>query len=53
MVRLSKKTRDRSVSYKRPKASGQKTTASTACVKTHQNAIDGEQAKSVFIPKIA
>lgn len=53
MVRLSKKTRDRSVNYKRPKVSGKKTTASTACVKIHQNAIESEQAKSVFIPKIA
>lgn len=53
MVRLSKPTRDRSVSYKRPRVSGPKTTAPTACIKSHKNAIEGEQAKFVFIPKIA
>lgn len=53
MVRLSKKTRDRSVSFKRPKLSGAKTTAQTNVVKTHLNALVGEQSKCVFIPKIA
>lgn len=51
MVRLSKKTRDRSVSFKRPKLSGNKV-VSQQKVKTHANALTGELAQGMFIPKI-
>lgn len=54
MVRLSKQTRRRSVNFKRPKASG-KTIAPTMAknsFKPHQNAVQGDVAMNVFIPKI-
>lgn len=52
MVRLSKKTRDRSVSYKRPKPSG-KMIVSQNKVKEHANAFAGELSQGMFVPKIA
>jgi len=51
MVRLSKKTRDRSVSYKRPRLSGKKI-ASQQKIKEHKNGISGELSQGMFIPKI-
>lgn len=57
MVRLSKKTRDRSVSPRRPKVrmakSGPKKDALKKGFKEHANALTGTQsALSVFIPKL-
>jgi hypothetical protein len=56
MVRLSKQTRRRQVSHKRPKAPVKKTgplkDALPAGYKPHTNAVEGELAKTVFIPKI-
>lgn len=57
MVRLSKKTRDRSVSPRRPKASlgktGPKKDALKKGFKEHANALTGSQvAQSAFIPKL-
>jgi len=56
MVRLSKQERRRQVSHKRPKAPAQKTgplkDTLPAGYKPHVNAVEGELAKSVFIPKI-
>jgi hypothetical protein len=57
MVRLSKKTRDRSVSRKRPTKAGVKTgtkkDALPSGYKAHMNAISGEIAQGMFIPKLS
>ncbi|MBS0654635.1 MAG: hypothetical protein JSR46_02560 [Verrucomicrobia bacterium] len=57
MVRLSKKTRDRSVSRKRPKRPGVKTGAKKEALpsgfKEHINAISGTIAEGAFIPKFS
>lgn len=57
MVRLSKKTRDRSVSPRRPKIglakTGPKKDALKKGFKEHANALTGTQAaQNVFIPKL-
>jgi hypothetical protein len=59
MVRLSKKTRDRSVSPKRPrkacplaKAEAQKKNVQNSAFKLHANALDGQLAQGAFIPKL-
>ncbi len=54
MVRLSKQARRRSVNYKRPKISGEKTAQQQQnTFKAHANAISGTSAQGAFIPKIA
>ena len=57
MVRLSKKVRDRSVSFKRPKAPSKKTgplkdNLPKGC-KEHENVLTGEKSKQLYIPKIS
>ncbi|MGR3952002.1 MAG: hypothetical protein QRY74_03755 [Chlamydia sp.] len=54
MVRLSKQTRNRSVSYKRPKVAGKRVVQKDVsnCFKFRENAITGDQALSAYIPKI-
>lgn len=56
MVRLSKQTRDRSVSHKRPKRPGVKTGPLTQTLakgfKEHANALEGSAAQGAFIPKL-
>ena len=54
MVRLSKVTRMRSVSYKRPAAPAKKTGAKKEkqAFKPHENAFTGELAARAFVPKI-
>lgn len=55
MVRLSKKTRDRSVSPRRPRKPAEKTGALKDALpsgyKVHQNALLGQVAEGAFIPK--
>lgn len=57
MVRLSKKTRDRSVSFKRPKAPSKKTGPLPDNLpkgyKEHVNVLTDEKSKKLFIPKIS
>jgi hypothetical protein len=57
MVRLSKQTKDRSVSPRRPRAPAKKTGAKkdklTGGFKAHANAAEGNLAGSLFIPKIS
>ena len=56
MVRLSKQTRRRQRSHKRPKAPAQKTGPLKETLaggfKLHENAIQGELARAIFVPKI-
>ena len=56
MVRLSKQTRRRQRSHKRPKAPVSKTgplpEKFAEGFKPHANAVSGDLAQSVFIPKI-
>jgi hypothetical protein len=54
MVRLSKVTRMRAVSYKRPAAPAKKTGAKklAKAFKEHKNAFEGELAQRAFLPKI-
>lgn len=56
MVRLSKKERIRNVSPRRPRLPSTKTGPKKDNLpegfKVHANALDGELAKSAFIPKI-
>lgn len=57
MVRLSKQTKDRSVSPRRPRApapkTGPKKDKLTAGYKVHTNAAEGNLAGTLFIPKIS
>jgi len=54
MVRLSKVTRMRAVSFKRPSAPAKKTgpKKQTVVFKAHKNAFEGELATRAFLPKI-
>ncbi len=56
MVRISKQSERRGVSRRRPKKPSMKTGAIKANLpegyKLHANALEGEQAKLAFIPKI-
>lgn len=54
MVRLSKVTRMRSVSFKRPSAPAKKSGAKkqNQPFKEHKNAFEGELATRAFLPKI-
>jgi hypothetical protein len=56
MVRLSKKTRDRSVCPRRPRKPAKKTgplkDALSAGFKAHSNALNGQEAANAFIPKL-
>lgn len=56
MVRLSKVTRIRQKSHKRPKIGGPKTGPKKENLplgyKEHKNALQGDVAKAAFIPKI-
>ena len=54
MVRLSKQTRDRSVSKKRPKRAGVKTGVRKEVhgFREHMNALVGADAGEAFIPKV-
>jgi hypothetical protein len=54
MVRLSKQTRDRSVSYKRPQRVGVKTGPRKEAreFNEHMNALTGAEAQGAFIPKL-
>ena len=54
MVRLSKQTRKRSVSYKRPKVSGAKTAQNNTqnVYKVHANALNADTGLSAYIPKV-
>jgi hypothetical protein len=54
MVRLSKQTRNRSVSHKRPKRAGVKTGPQKEALafKEHANALSGAEAQGAFIPKL-
>lgn len=61
MVRLSKQSRKRAVSFKRPKiktAAAKRSCGSCGCkkkkmqhVRTHENALEGVLAQTIFIPK--
>lgn len=53
MVRLSKPSRRRAVSYKRPSISGPKGPSIVTPRKKHANAIKGEQNSAIFIPSIS
>ena len=54
MVRLSKVTRMRAVSFKRPAAPAKKTGPKKQALafKEHKNAFEGELATRAFLPKI-
>ena len=52
MVRRSKPERDRSVSYKRPRLAGKKLNLPQKPRKMIVNAISGDAALNMFIPKI-
>jgi hypothetical protein len=54
MVRLSKQTRRRSVSYKRPRPPLQKKEEKneTKKMKTHENALSGKSGEIAYIPKM-
>ena len=54
MVRLSKVTRMRAVSYKRPSAPAKKsgTQKEKQSFKAHENALTGTDAARAFVPKI-
>jgi hypothetical protein len=56
MVRLSKQERRRQVSFKRPTSPAVKTGPQKETLpggfKSHANALEGDMAKTAFIPKI-
>ena len=53
MVRMSKPERKRHVSYKRPAVPGQKAPSKQTPKKLQVNAVQGDLAASIFIPKIS
>jgi hypothetical protein len=53
MVRLSKPSRRRAVSYKRPSIPGPKGASVVTPRKKHDNVVKGEKAKITFIPTIS
>jgi hypothetical protein len=53
MVRLSKPSRRRAVSYKRPSLPGPKGPSAVTPRKKHTNAVQGSEDKAVFIPTIS
>jgi hypothetical protein len=54
MVRLSKQTRDRAESFRRPKKPGEKSGArkETQGFKAHVNALQGTSVQNAYIPKL-
>lgn len=54
MVRLSKQTKDRSVSPRRPRPPAVKTgtKSDSSRMRAHANAAEGTIATSIFVPKI-